>query len=59
MSMTIGMSDQINCGKVQVLCLMRLGPSAWGKKGCVCIVHCVFCLIQTYNVNSYNILGLH
>lgn len=30
-----------------------------GKKKSVCTVHCVICLIQTYNVNSYNILGLH
>lgn len=29
------------------------------QKMCICCVHCVLCLIQTYNVNSYNILGLH
>lgn len=42
---------------------MRLGPSDADMSGknrlYVCTVRCVLCLIQTYNVNSYNILGLH
>lgn len=59
MSINIGMS-----GQIKSKCLMRLGPSSWGrnyqkkKKKKLCM-YCVLCLIQTYNVNSYNILGLH
>lgn len=50
------MSDRIQCSQVKVV-FNEIRSIIMGKKRLVCPVHC---LIQTYNVNSYNtILGLH
>lgn len=53
-------SGQINRGRVRSVVFNEIRSKVMVKiNGCVCSVHCVLWLIQTYNVKSYNILGLH
>lgn len=41
-------NHQINCGQEEVLCLMRLGPSSWRKKGVYML--CALCIVSDTNI---------